>query len=66
MEPHWLTNEEIKSLPPGAFVYPHSPDSVAKYGDFFYYWDEVWANCYGPFDTESNCRFALMEYAVTL
>ena len=65
MEPHWLTYDEIRALPDDTEG-SYNPDPVRKYGDFYYYWDETRANCYGPFATESDCRFSLDEYADTL
>lgn len=32
----------------------------------WYFWDETWANHYGPFNTETECREALRTYCETL
>jgi hypothetical protein len=32
----------------------------------WYFWDEAWADRYGPFDTEKECRDGLEMYCATL
>lgn len=31
-------------------------DPVRKLGEFWYFYDETWANEYGPYDTEEEAR----------
>lgn len=31
-------------------------------GPGWYFWDEVWANCIGPFLTEAACQKSLQDY----
>lgn len=45
---------------------PHEPlwytgDKLLPTG--FYYWDEAWGNCFGPFEDEEECRESLAKYA---
>jgi len=30
--------------------------------DKWYFWDECWAECEGPYETEKKCREALDKY----
>ena len=32
----------------------------------WYFWDETWSSAYGPFETEDDCRDALLIYSSTL
>ena len=29
----------------------------------WYFWNEIWSNMYGPYDTEQEARKACIEYA---
>jgi hypothetical protein len=43
------------------------PDPVHQNADGkWYFWNEVWADEHGPFDTEEQARAALVEYARTI
>lgn len=32
----------------------------------FYYWDETWGSCYGPFEDEEECRASLAVYCESI
>jgi hypothetical protein len=32
----------------------------------WYFWNETWSDCYGPYVTEEECRHKLAEYCKTL
>jgi hypothetical protein len=71
MKPHWLTDEEIDSLPSGNDPTDDTTlmaggNPVRRYGDLYYYWDEVWRNCFGPFDTEQEADQSVSDYAKAL
>ena len=50
-----MTAEDIQGLTP-----------LHEHDGKWYFWDEVWANRVGPFDTEKEAREALWEYARSL
>jgi len=35
-------------------------------GPGWYFWNEIWIDLYGPYDTEADAREALKEYARNL
>jgi hypothetical protein len=39
-------------------------DPVELIDGLWYYWDEVWCDCYGPFATEEIAREELRQYCV--
>jgi hypothetical protein len=41
-------------------------DPVYKNQEGFWFYNEVWIECCGPYDTEADARIALGEYAKTL
>ena len=43
-------------------VRTYSSNPIFKYDDKFYFWDETWSWCYGPFDFEENARHLLELY----
>ena len=67
--PHWLTEEEVRNLRPDASnrkdAWP-DPNPVLSYGGKWYFWDECWAYCFGPFDTQHDANRAVAEYAKNL
>lgn len=40
-----------------------APDPVRQYELGWYFYDETWADMYGPFPTESEARESLDRYA---
>ena len=44
--------------------YPRSP--IEKIKDKWYFYDEIWVDMYGPYDTEEEARLALRHYATYL
>jgi hypothetical protein len=40
----------------------HNPDPVCQYKDGWYFWNEIWCDKYGPYETEEECRQELDEY----
>jgi hypothetical protein len=42
------------------------PDPVFQKIDGWYFCDEVWADEYGPYETEDECRIQLANYCETL
>lgn len=32
----------------------------------WYYWDETWGSCYGPFEDEDDCRDSLAVYCESI
>jgi len=72
-EPHWLSDEEIeirlKNSQPivgSTFENTLSSDPVIVCDNQFYYWNETWSECCGPFENEEDCRASLAEYAKTI
>lgn len=56
-----LENKEI------TFIEGRPPsDPVCKCEGKFYYFDETWANAYGPFDTLEEAEDSLTEYCKTI
>ena len=39
---------------------------VEKIDDKFYFWDETWANKYGPYENAVEANKALLEYCTTV
>ena len=37
-------------------------DPVHEFDGKWYFWDETWADRYGPYDNEDTCRKALDRY----
>lgn len=72
MKAHWLTDEEIRALADVelSLRITESPDSVRIYRSSgetqYYYWDETWSQCFGPFNCETACRVSLNAYARSL
>jgi hypothetical protein len=64
MEPHWLTDLEMKSLEPAQSNPQHTP--VLKCGGLYYFSDEVWSYLFGPFQKESEAVESLNKYAESL
>jgi len=67
MEPHWLTEEEMNEFndcdeESGA----EASCPVHKYYGKWFWWDEVWAHAYGPFDTREEASKSCGDYAATL
>ena len=61
---HWLSDEEVHAL--GNLVRYNitgDGDPVFQYERGYVFWDEAWANAYGPFDKEQDCHDALHCYA---
>lgn len=42
------------------------PDFCGYDGPGWYFWDEVWQNLHGPFNTIEDCRVSLRNYANNL
>lgn len=64
-KPHWLTVEEMRSLPPEDFsAYPnHQPqDPLIKHGDHWYFWNELYLDLHGPYSTQDEAHAALEDY----
>lgn len=58
---HWLTRAEIDSLGPEQNS-PAASDPVRQHLDKWYYWDEVWMGCCGPFETQELATADLGRY----
>jgi len=43
-----------------------SPNPVFSKNNKWYFWDEVWVEKYGPFDTKEEAECACVKYAETL
>lgn len=39
-----------------------SGDPVHQEGELWYFWDEVWCDRYGPYDSEKECKKELDRY----
>lgn len=44
----------------------NSSDPVFHNEGKWYFWDEVWIDSHGPYDTEEECRKAVIEYGDSL
>lgn len=70
LKAHWLTNQELENLNLKAITCDNGtgwPEPIQKdQNGKFYFDDECWAYVFGPFETEKECRNALIEYAKTL
>lgn len=38
---------------------------VHKDGDKWYFWNEIWSDRFGPFDSKEEAEYKLKEYAKT-
>jgi hypothetical protein len=59
-----LTDDEVKAL--GKEI-PHpewDKSPIVEYENGFVFWDETWANAYGPFNTLSGAQLGLLAYAI--
>lgn len=54
------TRHEVKFRRDGEVPAWHHGDELLSTG--FYYWDETWGSCYGPFEDEDDCRASLAVY----
>ena len=50
--------KEFKDLQP--------PDPVFQNFEGWWFWNEVWVDRYGPFETEEECRLELEKYCKAL
>ena len=66
MDQHWCPPAPYPTWMEGGPVVTDqrcvSVDSLGKY----WFWDETWASCYGPFETLDACNKSLESYAKTL
>lgn len=66
MDANWTRFDETvqpiddKPLPDG------NPNPVKRYFDGWYFYDESWAYCYGPFKTQRECQETSDMYDVLL
>lgn len=60
MDPIEYLNKEKINYNPQGFI------DAGYTNSGFYFWDEVWQSCYGPYDTEEEARKELINYAKTL
>lgn len=71
MQAHWLSDEEVRALVADEETLNklsvENSDPVVTYNNGqYYYWDETWSQCFGPFDNEIECRASLTAYAKTI
>lgn len=62
---HWLSFNEMAALlehPDEGFDDPVVQGEDGNY----YFWDEMWAEAYGPYESEEEARKACKRYASTL
>lgn len=60
MDPiEYLNQEKIKYNPQGFIDAGYTKEG-------YYFWDEIWISCYGPYDTELAARDELKKYAQML
>jgi len=65
-EPHWLTDDEIKNLSNIVNSCTIGDKPVVYYTTGWYFWDESWSRCYGPFITKKEADEECAKYASTL
>jgi len=62
--PHWLSNDEIDML--GQPLHQETNDPVTQYNSGWYWWDETWAGCFGPYGSQEEARVSVKKYSETL
>jgi hypothetical protein len=62
----WLEPEEIDVLGAPLKESKEQHDPVMQYNSGWYFWDETWSQCCGPYGTETEARAACKEYAESL
>jgi len=63
--PHWLDEDEIRDLGE-CQNHREESDPICQYNNLWYFWDECWAYCYGPFEKEADAILSLRDYAKTI
>ena len=64
MKTHWLTDGEMHKLGRSQHTPRCMGDPIAQYDDLWYFWDEVWSQCFGPFKNRDEADISLKEYCV--
>lgn len=55
----WLTGDDV-----AWYSDTFDGEVVEEAEDGWYFWDETWTGCFGPFPTREEANFASIKYAV--